>query len=148
MIELIFADRCNGCGACDTVCPTNVFEMGDDNVPYIARQEDCQTCFMCEAHCPTDALYVSPLRTPQAVNREDVLASGVLGNFRRAVGFDQHEPGSYCYYGDYHPRTSYGPKDSTHPDAKIYAQLAEAEKRGLIDVSKRAPIGEFKEVIV
>ena len=60
MIELISDARCVQCNLCVSVCPTNVFDKVDNDVPVIARQNDCQTCFMCELYCPADAMYVAP----------------------------------------------------------------------------------------
>ncbi len=112
---------------------------------YTARQEECHTCYLCEAHCPSDALFVGPLRTRRAVTREEVLQLNVLGNFRRALGFDQHEPGSYAY-GE--PLiTVDGPeaavpqrRETSGPNAAIYAAPAVAARSGLVDISKREPI--------
>jgi NAD-dependent dihydropyrimidine dehydrogenase PreA subunit len=145
MIELIFGDRCTGCGTCEEVCPTNVFDLDDRRRPVIARQAECDSCYLCEAHCPADALYVGPLRRPQPVTHEQVLALGVLGNFRRAVGFDQYEPGSYCYSGALEASDGEaaegGPvTERAGPNAGIYAALALARQRGLVDVSRRGPI--------
>ncbi len=64
MIEIISSTACIACDVCIKVCPTDVFERGEDGIPVIARQSDCQTCFMCEAYCPVDALYVSPISAP------------------------------------------------------------------------------------
>ena len=56
--------------------------------PAIARQSDCQTCFLCEAHCPDDALYVAPdAETVTGVTEEAVVAAGLLGSYRRAIGW-------------------------------------------------------------
>ena len=68
MIEIVSAAACIACDICVKVCPTDVFDRGEDGVPVIARQSDCQTCFMCEAYCPTDALYVSPVSAPVAAD--------------------------------------------------------------------------------
>lgn len=150
MIELILEDRCNSCGICEEVCPTNVFDIGPQGIPVIARQDECHTCYLCEAQCPTDALFVGPLRIPQTVTREEVLASGVLGNFRRALGFDKHEPGSYCYAGNEEDRlyniTPNATQAKQGPDAAIYAALAIANAHGLIDVSNRPPLE--REIVI
>jgi len=145
MIELVFDDRCTHCGKCAEVCPTDVFDWRESHAPTIARQADCHTCYLCEAHCPGDALFVGPLRTPQPVTRDEVLALGVLGNFRRALGFDTHEPGSYCYgepvIEPVGARAIPEPRERGGANAPIYAALAVAAQRGLIDVSgERAPI--------
>lgn len=150
MIELVLDDRCNACGVCEEICPTNVFDLDTRGVPVIARQAECHTCYLCEAQCPTDALYVGPLRTPHPVTREAVLASGVLGNFRRALGFDRFEPGSFCYAGSEeradNPEAKRATGNPNSPDAAIYASLAIARERGLVDVSQRPPL--TREIVI
>jgi NAD-dependent dihydropyrimidine dehydrogenase PreA subunit len=90
MIELILSDRCIGCGACVEVCPTNVLDPSASGLPILARVEDCQTCFMCELYCPADAIYVAPdCDRRVAVNPEDVMASGRLGQYRKHSGWDE-----------------------------------------------------------
>lgn len=89
MISLILAERCVGCNACVTICPTNVFARTDD-IPVIARPEDCQTCFMCELYCRQDAIYVGPdAENPDPVDPAALVASGLLGEFRRHHGWDE-----------------------------------------------------------
>lgn len=92
MIELVLAERCIGCDRCIEVCPTRVFDRGEDGVPVLARQESCQTCFQCEAYCPTDALFVAPLVEPVAADSRfrdvDALrATDLLGGYRRELGW-------------------------------------------------------------
>ena len=90
MIELVFDERCTGCNACVAVCPTDVFDAVPGGAPVIARQEDCQTCFMCELYCKADALFVAPdCEAPAPVDRDAILASGLLGQFRRESGWDE-----------------------------------------------------------
>jgi NAD-dependent dihydropyrimidine dehydrogenase PreA subunit len=88
MIELVSKERCIQCDICVDVCPTNVFDATPGGPPVIARKADCQTCFMCEAYCPADAMYVSPnAHASVAVNEAELAAGGVLGSYRRAVGW-------------------------------------------------------------
>ncbi len=95
MIEIVLAERCIGCDACIRVCPNDVFDADDDGIAVIARQSDCVTCYLCEAYCPADALYVSPLRGPDpSVDAGQVLGSGQLGSFRRALGWHAARPGA------------------------------------------------------
>lgn len=90
MIELVLASRSTGCGDCATVCPTHVFDLGAEGIPMIARQEDCQTCFMCELYCQADALFVGPDRQKAVpVDAEQILKSGLLGQYRRDSGWDE-----------------------------------------------------------
>lgn len=89
MIELVSKTRCVECSQCIKVCPTNVFDQGEDGVPLIARQDDCQTCYICEAYCPVDALYVSPYAAPlemPAIEAE-LIAASVLGSWRETIGW-------------------------------------------------------------
>jgi NAD-dependent dihydropyrimidine dehydrogenase PreA subunit len=88
MIELVSHSRCIECNVCVDVCPTNVFDAVPGAPPKIARQDDCQTCFLCEAYCPVDALYVAPQAYEHvAVDEESLVAQGLLGSYRRALGW-------------------------------------------------------------
>jgi NAD-dependent dihydropyrimidine dehydrogenase PreA subunit len=95
VIELVSKSRCIRCDICIRVCPTNVFERGQDGVPVIVRQEDCQTCFMCEAWCPTDALFVAP--QTEAVpadspyrDEQELIRRNLLGSYRREIGWGKY----------------------------------------------------------
>ncbi|MBB3952912.1 4Fe-4S dicluster domain-containing protein [Aureimonas jatrophae] len=93
MIELVSHDRCIQCDICVAACPDNVFDAMPDAPPVIARQGDCQTCFLCELYCPVDALYVSPLTYERdVVSEADLVARGVLGSFRREMGWRNAKP--------------------------------------------------------
>ncbi len=92
MIELVSAERCTRCNLCVRVCPMDVFDLGPDGPPTIARQDTCQTCFLCEAYCPADALYVAPLRDPAPAGSphrdlDRLVADGVLGSYRARLGW-------------------------------------------------------------
>ncbi|GAT69874.1 4Fe-4S ferredoxin [Planomonospora sphaerica] len=89
MIELVSRARCIACDKCVEVCPTGVFDTGEDGVPVIARQADCQTCFMCEAYCPADALFVAPRAhpLPEPPDETALAESGLLGGYRRQIGW-------------------------------------------------------------
>ncbi|MFF9786428.1 4Fe-4S dicluster domain-containing protein [Streptomyces nigrescens] len=106
MIEFISAERCIACDKCIKVCPTNVFDRGEDGIPVLARHTDCQTCFQCEANCPADALYVAPQTHPlpadePTVHDEDGLdRAGLLGSYRRHIGWGRgRTPGARLAVG-------------------------------------------------
>lgn len=89
MIEFVDAERCTACNICVTACPTNVFDK-TDGLPAIARQADCQTCFLCELYCPEDALFVSAYaEVPHGIDVVALRQSGLLGSYRRAVGWTE-----------------------------------------------------------
>lgn len=87
MIELISESKCISCGLCVSVCPTGVFDGEKGKVPVIARKDDCQTCFMCEVYCPVDAMYVSPHVEEVTINEDEIVQSGLLGSYRRELGW-------------------------------------------------------------
>jgi NAD-dependent dihydropyrimidine dehydrogenase PreA subunit len=64
-------DSCTGVGACEEVCPTNVFDV--DGSAELARVELCVQCGACIVQCPMDALFfMSPegtVVTPDTVRR-------------------------------------------------------------------------------
>ena len=105
MIELVSAQRCIACDKCVQVCPTNVFDLGPDGVPVIARQDDCQTCFQCEANCPVDALFVAPFTDPApdtspAKDEESLSRTGLLGSYRERIGWGKgRTPGARSAVG-------------------------------------------------
>lgn len=92
MIEIVSTAACIACDVCIKVCPTDVFDRGEDGIPVIARQPDCQTCFLCEAYCPVDALYVSPVSAPLGADsphadEDAVTTHGLLGGYREMIGW-------------------------------------------------------------
>lgn len=105
MIEVVSADRCIECDKCIAVCPTNVFDRGEDGLPVIARQSDCQTCFMCEAYCPVDALFVAPTAEPLPADdplrdEDHLIATGLLGSYREGIGWGHgRTPGALVAIG-------------------------------------------------
>lgn len=93
MIELVSATRCIKCNACVAACPQHVFDAVAGAAPVIARPDQCQTCFLCELYCPADALYVSPLAdVHETVDERELEASGLLGSFRRNMGWHEGHP--------------------------------------------------------
>jgi NAD-dependent dihydropyrimidine dehydrogenase PreA subunit len=90
VIELVVEARCTGCDACVAVCPSNVFDASIAGPPVIARPDACQTCFMCELYCAADALFVGPdCETRAGVDEAALLASGLLGQYRRDSGWHE-----------------------------------------------------------
>jgi thioredoxin reductase/NAD-dependent dihydropyrimidine dehydrogenase PreA subunit len=70
LIHSINDDRCTGCEACITVCPTDVLEL-QENKSRVLRFSDCIQCEQCVTSCPTAALVMHyegtappPLRLP------------------------------------------------------------------------------------
>jgi thioredoxin reductase/ferredoxin len=55
LIHSINDDRCTGCDACVTVCPTDVLDLVS-NKSRVLRFNDCIQCEQCAMVCPTTAL--------------------------------------------------------------------------------------------
>lgn len=51
------ADRCIGCGKCETLCPVADIRLdADTHHPTWLHNGRCLTCFSCYHHCPTNAI--------------------------------------------------------------------------------------------
>ena len=88
MIEIVSESKCVQCNLCVSVCPTNVFDKVENDIPVISRKDDCQTCFMCELYCPADALYVAPEAEFSVLIDEDELEkNGLIGDYRKKTGW-------------------------------------------------------------
>jgi thioredoxin reductase/ferredoxin len=59
LIHDINDDRCTGCDACVSVCPTNVLDLVA-NKSRVLRFQDCIQCEACMFACPTEALVMFP----------------------------------------------------------------------------------------
>lgn len=71
LVHSINDDRCTGCEACVTVCPTDVLALST-NKSRAVRFEDCIQCEQCVTACPTTALVMHyqgteppPIRAPR-----------------------------------------------------------------------------------
>ncbi|NMD70934.1 ferredoxin family protein [Bacillus sp. DNRA2] len=90
MIELLVEEKCVECNQCVKVCPVNVFEARDNQVPIIARQSECQTCYMCELYCPVNALYVGPnAEESEEISPHEIEEKELLGSYRKNVGWEK-----------------------------------------------------------
>jgi len=48
---------CIGCGACEFMCPADVYRIGKAEKAYMAYPEDCiGLCWLCVQRCPVDAI--------------------------------------------------------------------------------------------
>jgi putative YpdA family bacillithiol system oxidoreductase len=62
LVHSINDDRCTGCDACVSVCPTDVLELVT-NKSRVLRFDDCIQCEQCALVCPTTALVMHPVGT-------------------------------------------------------------------------------------
>lgn len=54
-------DKCTGALECVDVCPSEVYDEGDDGKAVVARMEDCTGCDSCVASCPEEAITVTEM---------------------------------------------------------------------------------------
>ncbi len=52
------AERCNGCGRCEEVCPHAVFSVVNRKASIVNR-EQCMECGACRMNCVMNAIAVS-----------------------------------------------------------------------------------------
>lgn len=53
----VFADACDGCGACVDACPEQLLSADNDGFPILnPKVGACTFCHLCTEACPTDAL--------------------------------------------------------------------------------------------
>lgn len=84
LLHSINDDRCIGCEACVSVCPTKVLDLVDHKV-RVARFSDCVQCEQCANSCPTTALVMFREGTqPQTLTvpeLDDHFQTGVPGQY-------------------------------------------------------------------
>ncbi len=49
-------DACTGCGTCVSVCPEEVFEIGEDGKAEAKYPDRCTGCCSCVGSCPAGAI--------------------------------------------------------------------------------------------
>ncbi len=57
MPPIINAEKCNACGVCADICPTDVFYVAEKKtMPFIRYPEECWHCNSCVLDCKQKAL--------------------------------------------------------------------------------------------
>jgi len=58
MPPIIMKEKCNACGTCADVCPTDVFRVAGKRIPPLVKYpEECWHCNACVEVCPeSDAI--------------------------------------------------------------------------------------------
>lgn len=54
-------DKCNGCGECVAVCPSEMFGLRDGKAFVKGEPDDCAGCLSCQEACPTGAITVTEI---------------------------------------------------------------------------------------
>jgi len=55
MYPIVDQDKCNGCGNCAEICPSEVYEIDEDK-SNPTHPEDCIECWACVGQCPTESI--------------------------------------------------------------------------------------------
>ncbi len=57
MPPIINAEKCNACGVCADICPTDVFHVREKKtMPAVRYPEECWHCNACVLDCKQEAL--------------------------------------------------------------------------------------------
>ncbi|NHI93599.1 MAG: ferredoxin family protein [Candidatus Lokiarchaeota archaeon] len=51
-------NKCNGDGICVDVCPSGVYELGEDGKSKVINPDECIECLACQDQCPENAITV------------------------------------------------------------------------------------------
>ena len=62
---LINTDKCNGCGECVDICPSDVYEI-QDGKSIVINAEECVGCESCMEVCERNAITVKEFGTAAA----------------------------------------------------------------------------------
>jgi NAD-dependent dihydropyrimidine dehydrogenase PreA subunit len=55
MYPVVDQEKCNGCGNCAEICPSEIYEIEEDKSNPI-HPEDCIECWACVNQCPTESI--------------------------------------------------------------------------------------------
>jgi NAD-dependent dihydropyrimidine dehydrogenase PreA subunit len=55
MPPVIDPDKCEGCGECVNICPTESIEIANEKA-VVVKADECTECQACEAACPNGAI--------------------------------------------------------------------------------------------
>ena len=60
-VYLVYVDgeKCEGCGECTKICPTDVFNVSQKSDPV--RPENCLGCGTCAAVCKSGAIIITEI---------------------------------------------------------------------------------------
>jgi len=58
MYPVVDSEKCNGCGNCAEICPSEVYEIQEEKSNPI-RPEDCIECWACVNQCQTESIQLS-----------------------------------------------------------------------------------------
>ncbi|MFC1867335.1 ferredoxin family protein [Thermodesulfobacteriota bacterium] len=56
MPPIIIKEKCNACGLCAEICPTDVFRAEKKEIPVIRYPEECWHCNSCVLDCEEEAI--------------------------------------------------------------------------------------------
>jgi len=55
MVTIVIGDKCDGCGECVDICPSEVFEI-ENRKAVVVNLDECVECCACVEACPLEVI--------------------------------------------------------------------------------------------
>ena len=90
----INTEKCTSCGLCVKVCPINIINMNNDDIPFIENNKEakCMGCQQCLCICPTGALSIRGKKPENSIPISEIASpSGVEALIKNRRSFRHYK---------------------------------------------------------